>query len=493
MLVLLLLLSVLQVSAVGYRKTRPKDVDLSQNFELTEEDISLQHQVIQWKEKLTDVWSEYYSIPWELLNPQDLSEMGLSEFSQFGTYADLKTLGPVFTMNLPINKEGLFIPKNTSLLFLFNTSTAYNSPGEAVTNKIRDHSKVEPFEVIQASLPFGLPAFHYVADYSLLIPKPLLDRQMNIVPFQSASHWIKHIGLRRIAIPLSRDMINENELVLAFVFRSAKRLEDFVSEEELVAFTQQKEDLTGARGKSYRKAKTYIDESLLLSQSEVAKAVISSSSGFFDSFARKWVTSVGYESLLYSTFCQVNCRYHEQNYCLKFRKGQHATVSLLTIPADELNRPGIHKRSIRDTLEDFDSKTSDTIAKIKEFMEGVKAASFEYGQISEYNSSNGREVSNNALDLRPLKKRSVPLTQKPFTLPPTVQASQFSFKHQLQHKVKRALIDLSFVDKKFVTSENNCVQITWKRIFEHAFFGTNANFCTRAQTLEQLKRKEESS
>ena len=56
-------------------------------------------------------------------------------------------------------------------------------------------------------------------------------------------------------------------------------------------------------------------------------------------------------------------------------------------------------------------------------------------------------------------------------------------------KKKRSLLNPSFVDQKLVSSGGNCVQITWKRIFEHAFFGTPANFCTRTQTLEQLKEQ----
>lgn len=466
------LLCALRVYA--YEKTRPNDAGVRDTGRIIEEDISLQSQVITWEEDQTDVWAEYYAVPWEFLNPQGLSEIGLSEYSQVGTYADLKSFGPAFTMNLPLSKEGLFIPKNTSLLFLFNTSTAHNFPDDTVSKKFRksNRANIESFEVIQTSLPFGIPTFHYVADYSLLVPKSLFASQVNIVPFQNAGNWLSHMGLMRNAIPLSKDMVNKQELLLTFVFRSAKKLEDFLGEDELLAMAQQTEHLSGVREKSYNQAKSYIDESLLMSQSEVAKAVISSSSGFFDNFARKWVTAIGYESLLYSTFCQVNCRYHEQNYCLKFKQDQHATVSLLAIPADDLNSGRHEKRSFKETYED---KASESIENIKAFM--AKVSDSARAGVSPLNvklSDLGHQVKKRDLYYPRLHSR--------------LSNALLNLKQQSGDLTKRALIDLSFVDKKYVSSED-CVQITWKRIFEFAFFGTNVNFCTRAQTLQQLQGK----
>lgn len=421
LLLYLTLLFSLVIQCSAYRKTRPSDDRMARGgLSITEEDISLEHQVIQWEEKLTDVWSDYYAIPWELLNPQDLSDIGLKEFTKLGSYTDLKSLGPAFNTNLPISKDGLFVPKNTSLLFLFNTSTVYNFPAKGTTggsgsgkagvaDRIRDAEtadSIEAVQVIQTSLPLGLPEFHYVADYTLLVPKELLNRGMKLVPFQTASRWVRQIGLRRVAIPLSRDMMEENGLVLAFVIRSAKSLEDFVDDEETFqTLTRQTEDhnskLSGDddREEGYQKAKAYIEESLLLSQSEVAKAVISSSTGFFDNFARRWVASMGYESLLYSTFCQVNCRYREQSYCLKFKEGQHAIVSLLTIPHDHLDYSGVQKRSLtgddgkqvvdegndEDRLRDIsDYKLYSALTRVREFMSDVKDQATGYGPLSNH-------------------------------------------------------------------------------------------------------------
>ena len=391
MLLTLLLISALRCYC--YRKNSYEFDDYRvKSLSITEEDISLEHQVIQLEEKLPDIWSEYYSIPWDLLNPQDLSVIGLRQFAKLGSYADLESLGPSFSMRLPISKQGLFIPQNTSLLFLFNTSTAHNYPQDIVSNRIRMPKKnntMDALQVIQTSLPFGLPAFHYVADYSLLVPKTLLDNKMTIVPFHSASRWVRHIGLRRIAIPLSSDMMDDSRLVMAFVFRSAKSLDDFVEEEELDSMMRMSQENAqeNATENNYKKAKAYIDESLLLSSSDVAKAVIASSSEFFDNFARKWVASVGYESLLYSTFCQVNCRYHEQSYCLKFREGHHATVSLLNIPTDNLNNGNnLQKRTeLYEESDRFQDMYDDHIPlrNIRELMTNVRGMALGHKSLSE--------------------------------------------------------------------------------------------------------------
>lgn len=381
-MMLILRLLLLAIHCLAYENKATFE-ELAKEVSLTEEDISLQHQAIQWEEKLTDVWSEYYAIPWELLNPEDLSEIGLNGFTQLGSYADLNALGPGFAMDLPISRNGLYIPNNTSLLFLFNTSSAYNSPGEVVS-KFRETDTMDAAKVMQTSLPFGLPAFHYVVDYTLLVPKPLLSRHMDIVPFQTASQWVRHIGLRRVAIPLSKDMMN-NGLVMSFVFRSAKSLEDFVDEDQLALLRQQTERLAKSKESPIRKAKNYIAESLLLSQSEVAKAVISSSTKFFDNFALRWVGAVGYESLLYSTFCQVNCKYHEQSYCLKFKEGQHATVSLLNIPQGNFNSK-IQKRSEDATTdrlrETYGDKAYKAIGMIRELMIDIKSQAAGYAPLS---------------------------------------------------------------------------------------------------------------
>lgn len=45
----------------------------------------------------------------------------------------------------------------------------------------------------------------------------------------------------------------------------------------------------------------------------------------------------------------------------------------------------------------------------------------------------------------------------------------------------------SMIDDKF-TTQADCVPITWKLVFEHAFYGVPEKFCTREQTLAQLRQ-----
>lgn len=394
-----------------------------------------------WNDPIPNVWSDYYSVPWEMLNPTDLDALGLSQFTKTGRFFDVKSLGPSFALTLPIDENGLFIPGNTSLLFMFNTSrsgpkskhlvmdkkthqilnTEQDSPSELLSdeslgpqtgsaatadgnsNNVFSTPESNAAKIIQTSLPFGLPRYHYVINYSLLVPKHLLKLEHQLISVESGDAWVRHIGLRRVAIPLSQEMLQTNGPVLAFVFRSGESLRDFVEEEEVARLLAQEErfeqeikekddtDATkhGLRGVTpavlskyrnskkkasaaaadaqgddasgspatnstlplpgathddirkakgyYNHAKSHINDALVKSSSDVARAVLASSSTFFDNFARRWAMTVGVESLLHSTFCQVNCRYHEQSYCLKFEEEGNAVVSLLTVPSDHLN------------------------------------------------------------------------------------------------------------------------------------------------------------
>lgn len=417
-------------------------------------DSSTSHQVQaqNWHSLIPNVWADYYSVPWEMLNPQDLDSMGLSEFTKTGRFFDIKSLGPSFALTLPIDENGLFIPGNTSLLFMFNTSRLATGPKQKSSKEKKDvpstssklvaeinsnpdpevnpgtiserssnslqssdsfvnnlnnflyhepssdsngrmvytdpDSKAEAVKIIQTSLPFGLPRYHYVINYSLLVPKHLLKLEHQMIPVISGDKWVNKIGLRRVAIPLSKEMLQTEGPVLVFVFRSGESLRDFVEEEDVANLLAKEEKLemdikngfthpfsamtsllkssglqkdtsaananTNTKGqqkdhhrrisisalkakKQYNHAKNRITDALVKSSSDVAKAVLASSSTFFDNFAKRWAATVGVESLLHSTFCQVNCRYHEQSYCLKFEKEGNAVVSLLTIPSDKLN------------------------------------------------------------------------------------------------------------------------------------------------------------
>lgn len=451
-----------------------------------------------------DVWQDYYTFPWEMLNPDDLTALGLREYAKNGKYFDIQSLGPSFYMTVPTDERGLFIPSNTSLLFLFNTSRATNSlkyhnyekkvrkersPSEILLNsntnesdnydwklspqldennievgiekktfevehenletaniKLEDESKLSDpkakreaaaFNIIQTSLPFGLPRYYYVINYSLLIPKSLFNAPHELISVMSGDRWVNKIGLRKIAIPLSKKMLQTNGPILAFVFRSGQKLEDFVEGDVADILAKEEKNLSiglksflkdsfSANGgassssssggnnidtnspayikakKRYTMAKNHITDALVSSSSDVAKAVLASSSKFFDNFAKRWATTIGFESLSHSTFCQVNCRFHEQSYCLKFEEEGGAIVSLLSLASDELNNERknneeeaaakaqmdttytrkkgkrsnkIFKRAeVFETLQDLSEDSYGVVAEnIHEFMEGVRA------------------------------------------------------------------------------------------------------------------------
>lgn len=396
-----------------------------------------------WNAAVPNVWADYYSVPWEMLNPVDLASLGgMKEFVATGRYFDIKSLGPSFALTLPIDDKGLFIPGNTSLLFMFNTSRSVSPKSVSSDTGPAHFADINAARIIQTSLPFGLPRYHYVENYSLLVPKHLLSQSaVKTVPVETGDAWVRRIGLRRIAIPLSKEMVQTSGPVLAFVFRSGESLRDFVEEADVARLLAQeerlekeidaredgdvgkhglrgvtpavlhkyrtkkknmgegtsnvltssnntlsngtilqtptREDLGRARG-HYTHAKNHINDALVKSSSDVAKAVLASSSTFFDNFARRWAATVGVQSLLHSTFCQVNCKFHEQSYCLKFEEEGHAVVSLLSVSSDSLNSPqqqqqhqGLKRRGLR-TADRVKYALEDRVFALGQIMLGVR-------------------------------------------------------------------------------------------------------------------------
>lgn len=355
-------------------------------------------------DSIPNIWANYYSIPWEMLNPSDLNELGLNQFTENGRFFDVKFLGPSFALTIPFDDNGLFIPGNTSLLFLFNTSRVNEGSKKHMEdivlnegNEFRSNNKQSSNAIVQTSLPFGLPKYHYVEQYSLLVPKHLIDIDQRLVSVLSGDNWVRKIGLRRVAIPLPNNMLQANGPVLAFVFKSGESLADFVEDEspeytnvaKILAMEEEIEqkykymfdnatvfpNSTGpsqmAR-KEYYQAKLKLTNSLIKTSSDIAKAVLSSSSTFFDNFSKRWASKVGVESLQHSTFCQVNIRFHEQSYCLKFDSDGSAVVSLLSVPSDKLNSDHSDSHLAK---RDWDSIEAYTSGKKEDFVDSVQAAS----------------------------------------------------------------------------------------------------------------------
>lgn len=369
----------------------------------------------------TTLWSNYYSISYDLLNPTDLQLLGFPDTTQFVKLGSAAQLRQAFASGFDlVSSHGLYVPREkTSLLFLFNTTVTSGHSYRQETNKTSAGSIASARQIIKTSLPFGLPNYYYVSQYSLLVPRHILDdlankkstamamdtqsnntyEQRMFAPFRTANNWIHEIGLKKMAIPLSKSMIKNTDFLLTFIFNGADNLEDLYQHSAGSAFAAEaastEVDTPLDEQGIYHKAQKFMSEALLLTQSEVAKAVLSSSSQFFDKFAKHWVTTMGFNTLMYSTFCQVNCRYFEQSYCFKFEKNTGiinndsnnkatAVVSLFALDESSFQKPHIQshraqafkKRELEfpgsNKYEILENKTNKAIENIKLFMESIK-------------------------------------------------------------------------------------------------------------------------
>lgn len=371
----------------------------------------------------TALWSNYYSISYDLLNPTDLKLLGFPDTTQFVKLGSAAQLRQAFASGFDlVSSHGLYVPREkTSLLFLFNTTVASGHSYRQETNETSTGSIASARQIIKTSLPFGLPSYYYVSQYSLLVPRRILDdlannkssamamdtqnnhtyEQLMSVPFRTANNWINEIGLKKMAIPLSNSMIKNTDFLLTFIFNGADTLEDLyqysAGSTSVAEAASTKVDTPLDEQGIYHKAQKFMNEALLLTKSEVAKAVLSSSSQFFDEFAKRWVTAMGFNTLMYSTFCQVNCRYFEQSYCFKFDKSTDiinenndsnnkatAVVSLFALDESSFKKPQTQSRqaqafkkrglefSVSNKYKILENKTNKAIENIKLFMESIK-------------------------------------------------------------------------------------------------------------------------
>jgi hypothetical protein len=88
--------------------------------------------------------------------------------------------------------------------------------------------------------------------------------------------------------------------------------------------------------------KKQISDALAQSNSELSKAVLSTSDRFFYIFSQRWVRQFGREAVYRSVFCQLSSQIPEVNYCLKISPGD-AYISVLTLgPTQLYSRSGMY-------------------------------------------------------------------------------------------------------------------------------------------------------
>ncbi|AOW05820.1 hypothetical protein B0I72DRAFT_130538 [Yarrowia lipolytica] len=184
------------------------------------------------------------------------------------------------------------IPVNTTLLFVFN-STQYLSTG-------CDDGDMSQF--MQTSVPFGLPQYHALVDYFLLVPANYTK------PFAfSPDLVIKEINARKCRLPLFLDMIGTSDPLLALIFKSVHKPAPETSEPVSPRHS-------GAAQQCKQRLKEVCNSP---DTSGIARAALVQSAPFFDEFAHLWVGALGLESLYSSVFCQVNEVVTEQSFCLQ--------------------------------------------------------------------------------------------------------------------------------------------------------------------------------
>lgn len=189
---------------------------------------------------------------------------------------------------LDLDGRKVDIPVNTTLLFVFN-STQYLAPG------------CESGEFMQTSVPFGLPKYHILVDYFLLVPANYTH------PFVfSPDLVIKEINARKCRLPLFLDMIGTSDPLLALIFKSVHDAPE-ISEPE----APRHPDAAKLCKQRLKEVCSSPDTS------GITRAALVQSAPFFDEFAHLWVGALGLESLYSSVFCQMNELVTEQSYCLQ--------------------------------------------------------------------------------------------------------------------------------------------------------------------------------
>lgn len=160
-------------------------------------------------EKSVNIWKGYYAVPRSLLTADDLNAIGLEDYVELGVAVNVSTLGHSFTMHMLDENQHMFIPMNSSLMFLFN-STSTN-------NMIINNDDILSDLFIQTSLPFGLPRYHYIVDLFLMVPKvkvqgnELWPRRL---PLVSSDVWLERMGFNVREIPLLSEMVQPHSQYL---------------------------------------------------------------------------------------------------------------------------------------------------------------------------------------------------------------------------------------------------------------------------------------
>ncbi|KAG5365833.1 hypothetical protein CJU89_0226 [Yarrowia sp. B02] len=193
---------------------------------------------------------------------------------------------------LDLDGRRVDIPVNTTLLFVFN-STQYLAPGCGDS----DFS-----QFMQTSVPFGLPQYHALVDYFLLVPANYSQ------PFAfSPDLVIKEINARKCRLPLFLEMIGTADPLLALIFKSVNEPPPEVAEPASPRHP-------GAAKQCQQRLKDVCSSP---DTSGIARAALVQSAAFFDEFAKLWVSALGLESLYSSVFCQMNEVVTEQSFCLQ--------------------------------------------------------------------------------------------------------------------------------------------------------------------------------
>lgn len=193
---------------------------------------------------------------------------------------------------LDLDGRKVDIPMNTTLLFVFN-STQYLSAG-------CNDGDVSQF--MQTSVPFGLPQYHALVDYFLLVPANYTK------PFTfSPDLVIKEINARKCRLPLFLDMIGTADPLLALIFKSVHEPPPETAEPASPRHP----------GAAQQCKERFEEVCNSPDTSGIARAALVQSAPFFDEFAHLWVSALGLESLYSSVFCQMNEVVTEQSFCLQ--------------------------------------------------------------------------------------------------------------------------------------------------------------------------------
>lgn len=277
-------------------------------------------------------WASYYVVSGNLLNEPGVASLGLaSVFSNSSTIQlHSSVLGESFADQT--GGSSLQVLADSRLLFLFNTSTALTA-GPAKFD----------FSLYQTALSMNLPYYHYTTNVFQMVPASMIETDI-AQKLVRADIWVKTVGFNLVHIPLARGMLESNRPVIAFVFQCASGNEgtSAAKSPQLPAYVDSPlsssppfSNTTNATNLVYSEeadpywiVKGQIADALEKSNSELTKAVLSTSNRFFYVFSQRWARRFGQDALYRSLFCQLSNQIPEMNYCLKINE-LGASISVL--------------------------------------------------------------------------------------------------------------------------------------------------------------------